>query len=275
MMALFSDGGLRRLSEIVKPGMLCVFDFDGTLAPIVPQPERAQITLGVKRRLHILARLTPVAIITGRSLADLTKRLEFEPEYVVGNHGLEGIPGWENNNASYEALCSDWEKTITAALADKTRFDPGIRVENKKYSLAVHYRFVRDPQKTEEQLMALFGSLSPAARVITGKCVFNLLPPNAAGKGAALEQLMKMSEAPAAIYVGDDTTDEDAFSLHYSNLATVRVGWKTGSAAKFYLSQRGEIVLLLDELIRRLRSYEIEKPKPTQPSLVHSHSHSV
>lgn len=264
MMALFSEGGQRRLDTIAQPGMLCVFDFDGTLAPIVPRPEQARMTLAVKRRLLELSEFAQVAIITGRSLADITKRIEFEPKYVVGNHGMEGIPGWEKQYASYEALCLDWEKTLLAALGDKGRFDSGIMVENKKYSLSVHYRFARDHEKTARQLMELFHTLSSPARVISGKCVFNLLPSDAAGKGAALEQLMKSSGAPSAIYVGDDVTDEDAFALRISNLMTVRIGWKGSSAAKYFLSQRGEIVLLLDDLLRRLRLLQSEQTAQQQ-----------
>lgn len=264
MMALFSEGGQRRLDVIAKPGVLCVFDFDGTLAPIVPRPEQARMTLAVKRRLLELSEFAQVAIITGRSLADITKRIEFEPNYVVGNHGLEGIPGWEKKYASYEALCLDWEKTLLAAFGDKGRFDSGIMIENKKYSLSVHYRFARDQEKTVRQLMELFHTLSPLARVISGKCVFNLLPSDAAGKGAALEQLIKSSGAPSAIYVGDDETDEDAFALQNSNLMTVRIGWKGSSAAKYFLSQRGEIVLLLDDLLRRLRLLQSEQTAQQQ-----------
>lgn len=95
MLSLFSVAGQRRIDEIVKPGLLCVFDFDGTLSPIVAQPDQARLPLGVRRRLLELSKLASVAIITGRSLADIRPRLEFEPDYTVGNHGIEGIPGWE------------------------------------------------------------------------------------------------------------------------------------------------------------------------------------
>src|SRR4051794_19629681 len=91
----FSEYGLQRLDEIVTPGMLCGFDFDGTLAPIVTEPHRAEVPLDVLRRLVELCECTPVAVITGRSLADIRARLDFSPDFVAGNHGLEGVPGWE------------------------------------------------------------------------------------------------------------------------------------------------------------------------------------
>lgn len=253
MLSLFSAAGQRRLDEIVKPGMLCVFDFDGTLAPIVPQPERARLPLAVRRRMVELCGLTTVAVITGRSLEDIRPRLNFDPAYLVGNHGLEGVPGWEARRDTYEAMCQSWLGTLQSALGDSTRSDAGIVVEDKRYSLSVHYRLARDQRQAEERLMALFATLSPPARVIAGKCVFSLVPPEAVDKGQALEQLMAISRARSAIYVGDDVTDEDVFVLQRQDLMSIRVGLDTESAAGYYLAQPGEIVLLIDDIIRRLK----------------------
>lgn len=255
MVSLFSGGGFRRLDEIVKPGLLCVFDFDGTLSPIVALPDQARLPLAVRRRLLELSQLAPIAIITGRSLADIRSRLEFEPDYMVGNHGLEGVPGWEKRSESYETICREWEDTLSAALQGNGHYGDGIRIENKQYSLSVHYRLARDHKKTERQLIELFDSLLPPARIIAGKCVFSLVPPDAADKGSALNQLMEISGAPSAIYVGDDVTDEDVFVLQRSDLMSIRIGISRDSAAKFFLSHRGEIVQLLDDLIRRLRKF--------------------
>jgi len=252
MIPLFSEAGRRRLDEIVKPGLICVFDFDGTLSPIVTRPDRARLPLGIKSRLIKLLALAPVAIISGRSLADIRPRLGFEPSYVVGNHGLEGVPGWEKFSENYKSLCVGWKNIIETALEDKVLYDKGIVVEEKQYSLSVHYRLTFDHEKVKEQLKKLFDNLSPPARVIPGKCVFSLVPPNAVDKGRALEQLMQASGARSAIYVGDDITDEDVFDLQRSDCMSVRVGLARDSAAKFYFAHRIDVVQLLDELIRRL-----------------------
>lgn len=247
-----------RLDEIARPGLLCAFDFDGTLAPIVAQPEKAQLPLPILQRLVTLAHYTPVAVITGRSVADIRSRLEFEPDFVVGNHGLEGVPGAEHCAGQCEQQCVDWEQRLAAALRDRSVFDPGIRIENKVYSLSVHYRLARDRVKAERQLTALFARLTPQARVIAGKCVFNLLPQEAADKGVALERLIEASGARSAIYVGDDVTDEDIFRLRRPDLLSVRIGCSVDSAAEFFLYHRIDMFALFDEVIRRLREARAE-----------------
>jgi trehalose 6-phosphate phosphatase len=247
-----------RLDEIVSSGLLCAFDFDGTLAPIVTQPEKAHLPLGVLQRLVTLAHYTPVAVITGRSVADIRSRLGFEPDYIVGNHGLEGIPGEAHCAGRCEQLCVEWEQRLAASLRNRAMFDPGIRIENKGYSLSVHYRLARDRSKAERELIALFARLTPEARVIGGKCVFNLLPEEAVDKGVALEKLMEASGARSAIYVGDDVTDEDIFRLRRPDLLSVRVGYGVDSAAEFFLYHRLDMFAPLDEVIRRLREARAE-----------------
>ncbi|HJV51249.1 MAG TPA: trehalose-phosphatase, partial [Noviherbaspirillum sp.] len=191
----FFENGAQRFEEIVQPGVLCAFDFDGTLAPIVTVPEKASAPAGIRHRIDELSALTPTAVITGRSLSDIRGRLGCAPTFVVGNHGLEGVPGWERDAVRHAQLCADWSALLAAALSDHARFDPGIRVEGKTYSLSVHYRLARDQEKARQQLEQLFAELLPQARAMAGKCVFNLLPPDAMDKGIALERLMQASGA--------------------------------------------------------------------------------
>lgn len=252
MIQLFSPAGERRLDEIVRPGLLCVFDFDGTLSPIVEHPDDARLTPDVLERLQRLARRTPVGILTGRSVEDIRPRLGFEPSYLVGNHGLEGVPGRAQGDSGYTRLCAGWREQLLAALADRERFDPGIQVEDKKYSLSVHYRRAADPDLARERLTVLFAALQPAPRVIGGKFVFNLLPEDKVDKGTALQQLVRYSGASSVIYVGDDVTDEDVFRLQRPDLLSVRIGLHPDSAAPFHLQLREDIVTLLDDLIHRL-----------------------
>lgn len=244
--------GARRLSEIVKPGVLCAFDFDGTLAPIVKEPERACIPSAVLRRLNMLKGHARVAIITGRSVDDVRARLDFVPDFVVGNHGLEGLPDWEGSAEAYRLVCHEWEQRLASALQDHARFDPGIWVEHKTYSLSVHYRMARDRTKADAALRQLFASLMPTAHVVGGKCVFNLLPPDSPDKGVALARLCEASGAPTALFVGDDITDEDVFKLHRPDWLTVRIERAGDSAAEFYLHHRLDMIQLLDALIQRL-----------------------
>lgn len=253
MISIFSPQGRQRLDAAVQKGLLCVFDFDGTLAPIVPEADQAYLPAEVKQRLIRLMQLAPVAILTGRSLQDIRSRLDFEPNYVLGNHGIEGLPGWEKRALQHQEQCQAWVESLTEAMQAEGGFDPGIRIEDKRYSLSVHYRQTSDPQKAESQLAALFAKLMPEARVMDGKFVFNLLPPGAEHKGSAMEKLIKLAGARGTIYVGDDVTDEDVFCLRRPDLLSIRVEAVESSAAALFLPHPGDILLLLDELIRRLQ----------------------
>src|SRR3569623_88817 len=265
MIPLFSPSGLRRLDQVVCPGLLCVFDFDGTLSPLVTHPEHANMPEEVQQRLMTLKNPATVAVITGRSVADIRQRLGFDPHYFAGNLGLEGVPGWEGRTRQYEESCRAWSRKLAAALADRARFDPGISLEDKRYSLSIHYRHANDHRRAAEALHALFASQTPEARVIGGKYVFNLMPDDTVDKGRALEQLMRISGACAAIYAGADVTDEAVFRLHRPDVLSVRVEASSDSAAELFLQRREEIVRLLDELIAHLSRLQQLQPPLAKP----------
>jgi trehalose 6-phosphate phosphatase len=128
--------------------------------------------------------------------------------------------------------------------------EPGLFIEDKRFSLAVHYREARDAAAAQRELPARLGALDPAPRIVTGKYVFNLLPPASVDKGTALLRLMELTQADAAIYVGDDDTDEDVFALHDAALISVRVGRSEQSKARYYLRAPQEIPRLVDLIIR-------------------------
>ncbi|MDB5772966.1 MAG: trehalose 6-phosphate phosphatase [Burkholderiales bacterium] len=266
MTLLFSEEGRARFDDIVRPGLLCAFDFDGTLAPIVAQPERAFLPPDLKDQLVELSRYAPVAIITGRSVEDLRARLGFEADYIIGNHGLEGLPGWEHRAEHYESMCGVWRDQLTAALHGPGMSDSGIWIENKRYSVSVHYRLASDREQAESRLTALFTTLSPAPRVVAGKYVFNLLPEDALHKGAALEQLMQVTAATGAIYVGDDVTDEDVFRLRRSDVMSIRIEAEPDSAAPYFVERRQDITQLLEGLIIRLRSLKAKNWMQPEPA---------
>jgi trehalose 6-phosphate phosphatase len=248
----FFDAGRSRLERLAMPGLLCAFDFDGTLAPIVRQPEKAAVPPGVLRRLQRLASCTPVAIVTGRSVEDLRSRLPFEPHYVVGNHGLEGLPGLEALGVQWRAQCTAWEAALSVALSRERRIATGVVVENKGNSLALHYRLAPDRNAAFGILLELCRELAPEAQFIGGKCVLNLLPASEFGKGYALERLIEASGAHGALYAGDDLNDEDVFRLRRPDVLSVRIERDASSAAEFFLPHRLDLVHLLDELLRRI-----------------------
>jgi len=104
----------------------------------------------------------------------------------------------------------------------------------------------------QQTLSACFETLSPAPRIIPGKFNASLLSPGAGDKGLAVEQLLMLSEQPRALYVGDDTTDEDVFALHHPDIFSVRVGDDFPTAADYVIKDHEAIQLLLDLLLALL-----------------------
>lgn len=251
MTPLFSDAGRRRLDAIVQQRLLCAFDFDGTLAPIVMRPEHARLPRDIMLHLVALAAHAPIAIITGRSVDDIRERLGFAPDFIVGNHGIEGVPGWEEHARRHRAMSASWMTQLSGALHDAPHV--GIEVEDKRYSLSVHYRMTPDPERSAIALRTLFERMQPTPRIVAGKYVFNLVPQDAADKGSALEKLMTICGARSAIYAGDDVTDEDVFRLKRDDVLSVRIERATHSAAEFFLARPDDILVLLQELTARLR----------------------
>lgn len=251
MTELFSAAGQQALREFVREGLLCLFDFDGTLVPLEPHPEQVNVPPAVFERLQSLQLRAPVGIVTGRGLADMHRMLAFEPtafepDYLIGNHGIEGLPGWELRAGAFEAICAGWQTQLAEAL---TGMDSQVWIEYKRYSLSVHYLQAREPEKAALQLLQLFAALTPQPKVIAGKHVFNLLPPNASDKGAAVAELIALTRASRALYVGDDVTDEYVFALGRDDVFTIRVGPSPDSAAAFHIPDHAAIVALLDLLI--------------------------
>jgi trehalose 6-phosphate phosphatase len=253
MAYLFSDAGIARLDEALAAGAICIFDFDGTLVSIVGQPDKVHLQPAMLKRLELLRTLCPVAIVTGRARSDAQARLGFEPDFLVGNHGLEGVPGWNEHSAQYQSLCHTWREQLASRLR-QVQADPGVWVEDKRYSLSVHYRAAQHRSKAEHQIEELLGELHPSPRIFGGKCVFNLVPRGSPDKGSAVLQLLRASRRASALYVGDDQTDEDVFRLSSPRVLSVRVGHTSHTAAAFYLRHRSEVEPLLDHLIARLQA---------------------
>lgn len=248
MIPLFSDQGHMQIGRIIRPGVLCAFDFDGTLSPFTGY-ENASLPEAIREKLVHLQSMTPVAILTGRALSDIRARLTFKPDYLIANHGQEGMPDTAGDSEKYRGQIDRWAEILQKALAGPVRYDQGISLDNKRYSLAVHYRKAADYDRTERMLTRLFAEAVPDAHVLPGKFVYNLIPPGAPDKGDALLGLMKTSGSQTAIYVGDDWTDEDVFSLQSPDILTVRIEKNPESHARFYLETQQDIARLLDLLI--------------------------
>ena len=237
MKLLLTPANQKVLKTLDFSKTLFAFDFDGTLSKISPQFDTPKLSKKTSALLQKLSSLAPVAIISGRSVADLKSRLSFEPQFLIGNHGLEGL----HSNLSFlkhaQQTCAQWAKTIRATLKSKK----GYEVEDKTYSLAVHYRHAPEKLVAKLALLEIVSRLDPNPRVVMGKSVINLLPPGAPHKGVALVELMAQSNVKHAFYIGDDDTDEDVFGLPDERIFSARVGFKKTSRAQFLIFRLSSI----------------------------------
>ncbi|MDD2310057.1 MAG: trehalose-phosphatase [Desulfuromonadaceae bacterium] len=244
---MFSVKGMIELRSFVDSTTLFAFDLDGTLAPIVSEPSGIAIPEDVRQSLMQLNGLAPVAVITGRSRADALTHLGFTPRFLVGNHGAEGLPGAAATAQDFARLCQEWKTQLIWMLPDMASL--GIVLEEKGQTLALHYRKAADQVAAQEELLAAIDRLHPVPRVVSGIFVKNLAPANAPHKGTALEALLVHLRCQRAIFVGDDVTDEDVFSLHNPAILGIRVDSSDNSAALFYLQGQHELIRLLQEMI--------------------------
>jgi trehalose 6-phosphate phosphatase len=222
--------------------VLLAFDYDGTLAPIASSPQRARLRTSTRVLLQDVARYYPSIVISGRGLADISRRLAKIPLwYVFGNHGSEPVVG--------PAPLQRTDEWVTILQRDLPR-DPGLSIENKGHSVTVHYRGARDREAVRDAIVSVASTL-PDVRVVGGSEAINLLRRDAPDKGSALKYALRAFACDLAIYVGDDDTDEDAFdALPPDRLLPVRVGKPTGGTkARFHLDSQNEVNALLARLL--------------------------
>lgn len=226
---------------------LVAFDFDGTLAPIVDKPVDAIIGAETASLLDEVARRYPVAVISGRTVADVTARLrEARVATVIGNHGIE--PSSSMHEAA--AAVRVWAPILAAELAGLD----GVMVEDKHLSVSVHFRHAPSPNRARRTIHEAVARLPGAVRVVDGHMVVNLVLDGAPNKGDALRTLAARFDATAVLFTGDDVTDEDAFAVLTDDISFgVRVCRTRRSHARWYVPSQGDVDRLLAELLAARR----------------------
>lgn len=232
------------------PHVALFLDFDGTLTRLRRRAEDVHLAEPVRKllaRLNRRDRLT-VHIVSGRRLADVRARVGVPGITYLGGHGWER-KGNRLSEGSRRALASA-KKEIAAAIASW----PGVRLEDKSFSFAVHYRGARAAvarrlRPVVEEAVASRRQL----RVLRGKKVFEILPREMKGKGVAVGKLLRaLPPGTLPVFVGDDVTDEAAFRALPQGL-TVRVGSPRGTAAQYYLRTPAEVRRFLERIEKTLR----------------------
>lgn len=246
MKYIFLKNNLILLESLSFTKALYAFDFDGTLAKIVTSQSEAKMSKKTAELLNELSQLATVAIISGRSLRDLKQRVKVRADFLVGSHGLEGLYNKNPLLKKAKKVCEGW--MISLAKGD---FPNGIEIEEKVYSITIHYRKCRNKTLARESIKTALQNLQPTPKIVSGKAVVNLLPKNSPHKGAAILDIMDKLGTKHGLYIGDDDTDEDVFALPYSDgqLLKIRVGKKRASKATYFIERQSEINRLLKYLI--------------------------
>lgn len=252
-MYLLSKTGLQHLKKLDPGRTLFAFDFDGTLSKIVADPEKAQIGVSTEGLLMTLSQNASLAFISGRALEDLKAKLDPIPGHKMGNHGVEGTAIPSKKQAEFRQICKAWHKSLNLHFSQDHRHLKGVEIEDKTYSLTIHYRKAKHKHLSKKAIWECIEELTPSPRVILGKSVFNLIPMGAPHKGMALLELMKKTRCERAFYIGDDDTDEDVFSIADPRLFTVRVGKKKSSLAQFYIHRQSDVDQVLKSILSEVK----------------------
>jgi len=246
---------LDHVQEIAGRGdQLAVFlDYDGTLTPIVSHPEKAFLSDSTRQTLRTLAMQARVAILTGRELEDVRKRVAIDGIVYAGSHGFDiaGPRGLRRQEAiAFLPALDAAEKELREKLAGIA----GALIERKRFSIAAHYRNVNESDFPKlERAVSEVAAQHRELRRMEGKKVYELLPCTDWDKGKAvlwlLERLGLERAGARPIYIGDDRTDEDAFrALQQRGVGIVVSEEPRATAANYSLKDPTEVERFLREL---------------------------
>ncbi|KAJ1696721.1 hypothetical protein LUZ63_005233 [Rhynchospora breviuscula] len=264
---------LENFKEIVAASkgksIVMFLDYDGTLSPIVDNPDRAFMDDEMRDAVREVASCFPTAIVTGRSRDKVYKFVKLEELYYAGSHGMD-IQGPKKG----PKFAKIKEKTVLLfqpaskflplirevykLLVERTKSTPGAKVENNKFCLSVHFRCV-DPQKWSslaEQVNAIIKEY-PNLRLTRGRKVLEIRPIIRWDKGKALEFLLESLgfadlHSVFPIYIGDDQSDEDAFKvLQYRRQGASIIVSKSPkeTGASYSLREPAEVMKFLHGLV--------------------------
>jgi len=242
------------LLKTVDKNPFFFFDFDGTLAEIVPTPEEAGLKPITKFVIEELGKKFPVGVISGRKLDEVRRLVGIKEIFYSGNHGVEiegpGLKFIEPNSAKSSYYITSLGKNLEKELAS---YRP--RINSKKYSVSIHYRTVV-PSMVKPLLAELDRIVSESFRsgkieVFHGKKVVEIKAPVDWDKGDAIELILRNLvnvkrnlNKVVPVFFGDDTTDEYGFrKVNAMKGISVYVGKKHhGTAAKYRIESPAELV---------------------------------
>jgi trehalose-phosphatase len=250
---------LKQVQEIVRrndrPALF--LDYDGTLTPIVSQPEKALLSDSMRQALQSLVMQVPVAILSGRDLDDVRQCVNISAIVYAGSHGFDiaGPRGLRKELATEFLPRLD---IVEKEIGEQLTGIPGARLERKRFSIAAHYRNVNENDVSKvERAVSEVAARHRELRKMDGKKVYELLPDIEWDKGKAvlwlLENLGLERATVRPIYIGDDRTDEDAFrALGRRGVGILVSEQPRPTKASYSLKEPTEVQRFLRELVATL-----------------------
>ena len=260
--ALGADGAVERRLTGRKPAVF--LDYDGVLTPIVDRPEDAVMSDDMRTTLRELAIRCPVCIITGRDRAVVQQLMGVDDLVVAGSHGFDiWTPQQGSITDDRVSGYLDLITKMTDRLQDEVGSVPGLRIEPKRASVAVHYRLVatEDRDRVVKSVQTLLAEHPDEIALTPGKMVYEIKPNVDWDKGKAVLHLIDVlgfgGDDVIPLYLGDDITDEDAFRALRDRGIGIFVGRADDpevsdreTAAQFVLGSVDEVQLFLSRLGR-------------------------
>jgi trehalose 6-phosphate phosphatase len=205
---------VEQLGERLRGGLAVFLDYDGTLTPIVDDPDEARLSDRMRASIEALAEVSLVAIVSGRDLADVREKVGISGMAYAGSHGFDIV----HPDGTSEQVATEYLGALDdaqGALERRLTHIDGVRVERKRFAIAVHDRGVDDVDVRASigEVVAQVASEHPELRSTGGKRIHELRPDIDWDKGRAIETLLDALDARdrVPVYVGDDLTDEDGF----------------------------------------------------------------
>ncbi|MEO6778289.1 MAG: trehalose-phosphatase [Gemmatimonadaceae bacterium] len=233
--------------------LIIMLDIDGTLCDIATHAGDARIPEAALESLRTLgarkAEGVHVVYVTGRSVRDAHRMLGVPGAAIYGNHGMERsdavreIDRSAGDDAAGQRAAPEGGPALRAAatqLASLASAFPGTSLEDKGLTLSFHYRAMDEGRRPELRRQLAEIVQSHGLRTKDGKCVFNIVPPDAPTKADAVREIVRDlagdAPAPSLLFVGDDITDEDGFRAlrDVDGAVTVHVGSSDATSAARY-----------------------------------------